>query len=162
MKTFLHHRLPLFAAALWWGSLTTLGFVVVPLLFAHLPTLAIAGGTAAKLFNAQTWLSAGCAVLLLIVMQARLRAQHEQIDDAPFAANASATSGAMVTSFLVASGLLLALLVEFGIAPRIVARDNVKLWHAVSSMLYLLQWGCAGAILWRLGSPQREISEKLA
>lgn len=152
MKFFLHQRLPLFAAALWWGSLTTLGFVVVPLLFAHLPTQAMAGGMAAKLFNAQTWLSAGCAVLLLMALQAQLRSQHEGLEDAPAAVNAPALSGAMVTSFLVASGLLLALLVEFGIAPRIVARDNVKLWHAVASTLYLLQWGCAGAVLWRLGA----------
>ena len=46
-------RLPVFAAALWWGSLTTTGFVVVPLLFAHLPTPALAGQTAARLFTAQ-------------------------------------------------------------------------------------------------------------
>jgi hypothetical protein len=28
---------------LWWGSLTTLAFFVVPMLFAHLPTPAMAG-----------------------------------------------------------------------------------------------------------------------
>ena len=31
-------RLPGLVAALWWGSLSTVGFLVVPLLFAHLPT----------------------------------------------------------------------------------------------------------------------------
>jgi hypothetical protein len=36
-------RLPVMLAALWWGSLTAVGFVVVPLLFAHLPTPAMAG-----------------------------------------------------------------------------------------------------------------------
>ena len=46
-------------AALWWGSLTTLGALVVPLLFVHLPSPALAGGMAAKLFAAQTWLSTG-------------------------------------------------------------------------------------------------------
>ena len=30
-------RLPLLAAALWWGSLTAIGFLAVPLLFAHAP-----------------------------------------------------------------------------------------------------------------------------
>ena len=34
-------RLPVYAAALWWGSLTTIGFLVVPLLFMHLPTCRI-------------------------------------------------------------------------------------------------------------------------
>ena len=28
-------RLPLLAAALWWGSLTAIGFVAVPLLFSY-------------------------------------------------------------------------------------------------------------------------------
>jgi hypothetical protein len=54
-------------AALWWGSLTTLGSVVVPLLFKHLPSPAAAGAMAAKLFGAQTWVSLGCALLLLLV-----------------------------------------------------------------------------------------------
>jgi hypothetical protein len=48
-------RLELFVAALWWGSLTTLGFGVVPLLFARLGSPAQAGQMAAQLFSAQTW-----------------------------------------------------------------------------------------------------------
>ncbi len=58
-------KLPLWAAALWWGSLTTLGFLVVPLLFVHLPSPALAGGMAARLFTAQTWLSVVCTLLLI-------------------------------------------------------------------------------------------------
>ena len=60
-------RLPVFIAALWWGSLATLGALVVPLLFVHLPTPALAGSMAARLFAAQTWVSVACAVLLLLV-----------------------------------------------------------------------------------------------
>ena len=60
-------RLPVFVAALWWGSLTTIGALVVPMLFAHLSTPAMAGGMAARLFAAQTWVSVGGGVLLLIV-----------------------------------------------------------------------------------------------
>ena len=48
-------RVAPFAAALWWGSLTAVGFVVVPLLFKFLPTPAMAGHMAARLFTAQTW-----------------------------------------------------------------------------------------------------------
>jgi hypothetical protein len=48
--------------------------------------------------------------------------------------------------------VLLALLSEFGVAPRIVARDNLKLWHAVGSGMYLLQWACAGVTLWKVGN----------
>ena len=60
-------RLSIVLAALWWGSLTGLGFVVVPLLFMHLPSPAAAGAMAAKLFTAQTWIGIACAMLLLLV-----------------------------------------------------------------------------------------------
>jgi hypothetical protein len=29
-----------------------------------------------------------------------------------------------------------------------VARDNLKLWHALGSALYLAQWVCASALLY--------------
>lgn len=128
-------RLPVFLAALWWGSLTTLGFFVVPMLFAHLPTPAMAGGMAARLFTAQTWVTLACGLLLL--MTSRQKGTRAPTDWAP---------GAMV---FIVGGLLLALLVEFAVAPRIVARENLKLWHAVGSGMYLLQWLCAGAVLWK-------------
>ena len=50
----MYERLPVFLAALWWGSLCSIGFVAVPMLFAHLPTPALAGFMADKLFAAQT------------------------------------------------------------------------------------------------------------
>jgi hypothetical protein len=134
-------RLPLIAAALWWGSLSTLGFLVVPLLFAHLPTPAMAGGMAARLFTAQTWVSTACGLLLLML-------------SAPRQGQASAEWAQPVMAFIL-GGLLLALLGEFGVAPRIVARDNLKLWHAVGSGMYLLQWLCAGAVFWRLAAAPR-------
>jgi len=55
-------------AALWWGSLTTVGFFVVPMLFANLPTPAMAGNMAAKLFSAQTWVALICGLLLLLLL----------------------------------------------------------------------------------------------
>ena len=53
----------------------------------------------------------------------------------------------------VVAGLLLALLAEYGVAPRIVARETLKLWHSVGSAMYLLQGLCAGVVLWKLTSP---------
>nr|WP_068834653.1 DUF4149 domain-containing protein [Polaromonas jejuensis] len=133
-------RFSLLLAALWWGSLTGLGFVVVPLLFMHLGSPAAAGAMAAKLFTAQTWLSTGCAMLMLLVLNRK---------DGP--ALSPPADAAM--KFIVA-GLLLALLVEFGVAPRIVnARaegGDLKLWHGLGSAMYLGQWLCAGFALWRL------------
>ncbi|RYF76753.1 MAG: DUF4149 domain-containing protein [Comamonadaceae bacterium] len=135
-------RLPVFAAALWWGSLTAIGFLVVPMLFAHLPTPALAGGTAARLFGAQTWVSIGCALLLLMFAR--------PIDTAT--GRPGQSQGAVAFILL---GLLLALIAEFGVSPRIVARENLRLWHGVGSAMYLAQWLCAGVVLWRLqdGSP---------
>lgn len=126
------------AAALWWGSLTTTGFIVVPLLFANLPSTALAGQTAAKLFNAQTWIAVGCAVLLMLSSRSRSSARIGW------------ASGALLFVF---AGLLLALLAEFAVAPRIVARENLKLWHSVGSGMYLLQWACAGVVLWKVTAP---------
>jgi hypothetical protein len=54
------------------------------------------------------------------------------------------------------SGLLLALLSEFAVAPRIVARENLRLWHSVGSAMYVLQWLCAGVTFWKL-TPSRQV-----
>jgi hypothetical protein len=129
-------RLSVMLAALWWGSLTTLGFLVVPMLFAHLPTPAQAGGMAARLFSAQTWVSTGCGVLLL--MSFRSNPAY------PIAKWSYSAIG------LIVSALLIALIVEFGVAPRIVTRENLRVWHTVGSALYALQWLCTGLLLWRL------------
>ena len=40
-------RVALMLAALWWGSLTTIGFLVVPMLFARLGNPSVAGNFAA-------------------------------------------------------------------------------------------------------------------
>ena len=129
-------RLPLWVAALWWGSLSTLGFLVVPMLFAHLPTAALAGAVAAKLFSAQTWVSCVCGLILLMDSRSDRTLAIVPITQA--------------TIIFIVSGMLLALLSEFAVAPRIVARENLRLWHGVGSAMYLLQWICAGVTLWKL------------
>jgi hypothetical protein len=132
-------KLPLWAAALWWGSLTTVGFLVVPLLFMHLPSPALAGNMAARLFTAQAWVSVVCAVLLLLAARAPEDAAGKVLPGTPPGA-----------SLFIIGGLLLALLVEFAVAPRIVARENLALWHRVGSAMYVLQWVCAAITFWRL------------
>jgi hypothetical protein len=128
-------RVPVMAAALWWGSLTAIGLLAVPLLFAHLPTPALAGQVAAKLFAAQTWVAVVCG--LLVMISSRTGSEPVRMDWA---------SGAL---FYVIAGVLLALLVEFAVAPRIVARTNLRLWHGVGSVMYALQWVCAAVVLWK-------------
>ena len=133
-------RASVFAAALWWGSLTTIGFVVVPMLFAHLGIPAVAGQMAAKLFSAQAGIAVGCAVVLLLA--SRSGEEGQRMDWA---------GGALV---FVLAGVLLALLVEFAVAPRIVARENLRWWHSAGSVMVLLQWLCAGAALWKVTAPR--------
>ena len=137
-------RVAPFAAALWWGSLTAVGFMVVPLLFKFLPTPAMAGHMAARLFTAQTWVSVACGVVLLLVSRSNRPA-----------ALAGRAQAALVFIVL---GLLLALLIEFAVAPRIVARENLRLWHGAGSVMYVVQWLCAAAVLWRITAEPREPS----
>lgn len=51
-------------------------------------------------------------------------------------------------------GMLLAVFVQFGVAPRIEARQNLKLWHSVGSVLYAMHWLCALAVLWCTANPR--------
>ncbi|AMO21654.1 hypothetical protein GCM10027034_02460 [Ramlibacter solisilvae] len=134
-------RVPVLAAALWWGSLTAIGFMAVPLLFVHLPTPALAGQTAAKLFSAQTWVSLGCGVMMLLA--SRSPGEPARMDWG---------RGALV---FVVAGLLCALLQEFAIAPRIMARENLRLWHGIGSGLFALQWLCALVTLCKLAPGSR-------
>ena len=127
-------RLPALVAALWWGSLTTIGFLVVPLLFAHLPSPMLAGNMAAKLFAAQTWVAVACCLVLLLISRPK-----QAVAQYPWA------QAAMV---FILGGLLLALLTQFGVAPRIVARQELRLWHSVGTVMYVLQWCCALTVLW--------------
>jgi hypothetical protein len=136
----MRYRFGLMIAALWWGSLTALGFVIVPLLFTFLPSPAAAGQMAAKLFTAQTWLSIACTMFLLLIYNQK---GHESQDIRAQAA----------IKFIV-TGLLLVVLVEFGLSPRIVSAradgGNLKLLHGLGSAMYFGQWLCAGFALWRL------------
>jgi hypothetical protein len=128
-------RLAVMALALWWGSLSAIAGFVVPMLFANLPTPAMAGNLAGRLFGAQTWVSLACGGLVLLVMRSNA--------DNPSVRWSFSAIG------LVAISMLAALLVEFGVAPRILAREDLKLWHTVGSALYALQWLCTGLLLWR-------------
>ncbi|MDB5889795.1 MAG: hypothetical protein JWP47_626 [Polaromonas sp.] len=136
----LRYRFGVIVAALWWGSLTSLGCIVVPQLFIHLPSPAAAGAMAARLFTAQAWLGMACAMLLLMIFNRKEAADQ--------------TNHAQHAIKLIVAGLFLTLLVEFAVAPRIMhARaegGNLKFWHALASAMYLGQWLCAGFALWRL------------
>jgi uncharacterized membrane protein len=106
------------------------------MLFAHLPTPAMAGTMAAKLFTVQTWISVVCGMSLLLLF----RSNRPLVP----------VETARAATLFVAGGILLALLVEFAVAPHIVARDNLALWHRVGSGMYFVQWVCALVVFSKL------------
>ena len=134
---------PVWVAALWWGSLTTLGFGVVPLLFATLPTPALAGNMAARLFEVQTGVSVVLGAALLVASRA------PRINGL-----AGRAHGAAV---FILGGIVMALLAQFAVTPHIVARDNLRLWHTLGTVLYVLQWACAAATFRCMVRPERPV-----
>ena len=129
-------RLPVLAAALWWGSLSAIGFLAVPLLFANAASPAVAGNLAGKLFSGPCWLGLGCGLVLL--MSAR---------DREGTASLGWAQGAVAYVLL---GVLAALLQEFAIAPRILARQDLAFWHTAGTAAYAAQWLCALVVLWKV------------
>lgn len=133
---------PLWLAALWWGGMSAVSFVVVPTLFARLGP-PVAGPVAAQLFAVQ---STGVIVvglaLLLWLRQQRQRAQAQDM------------AALMGTMALVLLAMLAALLQEFAVAERIVSArstgGDLRLWHGLGSALVFLQWLCGAWVFKRL------------
>lgn len=134
-------RVPVLAAALWWGSLSAIGFIAVPLLFANAPSKAIAGNLAGHLFTGQSWLGIGCGVLVLASAR-----------DAEGTARMDWAHGAVGYALV---GLLAAVLQEFAVAPHILAREELAFWHSAGTALYAAQWLCALVVLWKQVSAAR-------
>lgn len=135
--TPLQARLPLLLAALWWGSLTAMGGVAVPVLQAHLPSPTQAAAACAALLAAQTWISIACCALLLVVSKRKYAERQE--------------AWAQAAMVFVLGGLLLALVAQYGVAPRVAARQGA-VWQYASVALHVLQWCCALCTLWKVAA----------
>ena len=135
---------PLLLVALWWGGLSALSFVAVPLAFAHFGSPALAGPYAARLFQIQSWASLFAAPGLLLWVRV-------QTARSPMPA-AAALLASLLPWLLLAA--LAALVQEFGVAQRILSArgsgGDLRLWHGAGTVLVLLQWGCALRVLTRL------------
>jgi hypothetical protein len=156
-------RLPLMLAALWWGSATAVGAWVVPMLFAHLGSPALAGAMAARLFTAQTWVALLCGLLMLWCWR-RLAsgrdssgsveagcADSDPLERRPAVDRELADQAPQGLDIWILAGMLAAAVMEWGVSPRILARENLALWHSIGSALFAVQWLAAGVTLWRLG-----------
>lgn len=136
-------RAPLLVAALWWGGLSGLSFVAVPMAFAFFGNPAVAGPFAAKLFQAQAWISLVAALALLV--WGRLERMR----------GGEVTARWVLLPWLLLAALA-ALVQEHGVAERILtARStggNLRLWHGVGTGLILLQWLSALRVLYWLAA----------
>jgi general stress protein CsbA len=123
----------LLSLALWWGSLTTIGFVVIPLLFQHLPNKQVAGQLAAQMFSHQAYVSWACCALLLVTLGKKKQSNIHN------------------NQLLIFLGVVFSLLVYFIVAPQIALRQNLKLWHSLGTAFFGGQWLCASVLLYRHG-----------
>jgi hypothetical protein len=146
MKNSMQSRLSLLAAAIWWAGVSALGFWIVPMLFARLPTPTMAGNLAAQLFAQQSWIALACGAVLLLLNR-RAAAMRDGVPANPHA---------KTTLVIVLIALFVVIVNQYGVSPRIVARENLRLWHGLGSALYLVQWLCVTALLWRWpGQPDK-------
>lgn len=136
------YRWPALLATLWWGGLTALAMVAVPLAFAHFDNPALAGPYAARLFQVIAWTSV--VVSLLLLVWGRTQTLH---------AGSGVSLRWPLLPWLLAAALA-ALLQEQAVAERILtarsAGGNLRLWHGLGSGLVLLQWLCALRVWWWL------------
>jgi hypothetical protein len=140
-------RMRCLVAALWAGSLWTVGYLVAPTLFATLADRVLAGTVAASMFRSQAWLSIVCALLMLVLLRF------------------SVPDGRRTLLVLVLSMLACTLAVHFGLQPLMAAlresagpggvmasaaRTRFGLLHGVSSLIFMLQSLLAGALVWKM------------
>jgi hypothetical protein len=145
-------RMRCLIAALWAGSLWTVGYLVAPTLFATLSDRVLAGTVAASMFRSQAWLSIACAALLLVLLQMKM------VELAP-----------RRTLLLLALAILLGtLVVHFGLQPMMAAlreaaaasgsggvmesaqKSRFGMLHGISSMIFMVQSVLAGVLVWKM------------
>jgi hypothetical protein len=133
-------RLCRLLAALWWGGMAGMAFVAVPVIFAAAPDKAVAGGIAARVFDAHAYwvMTAGVLLGLLAQWEPLCRARRANV--------------------LIWAVVVLAAINHWAVAPMIVSArasgGDLALWHGLGSALVLLCFLLAAAANWRLSARQ--------
>ena len=142
-------RIRCLIAALWAGSLWTVGYLVAPTLFATLSDRVLAGTVAASMFRSQAWLSIVCAVLLLVLLQMKM-------------VETEARRTLLVLALAILFGTLV---VHFGLQPMMAAlreaagaggvvesaqKARFGMLHGVSSIIFMVQSLLAGVLVWKM------------
>ena len=145
-------RLFLILAGLWVGSLCTVGFLVVPTIFANLQDRQVAGMIAAAIFQAEAYLSVLVCVALLLLANFLIKRSIENYRS---------------VRWVILVLLLISALTCFGIIPYmnglrtealllgmpVMASPSAALFgrlHGISSGLFLLQSALGLWMVWRL------------
>jgi len=146
-------RIRLLVAALWAGSLWTVGYLVAPTLFATVSDRVLAGTIAASMFNIEAWVSIGCALAMLVLIWLSQGAAAGGGIFASAAAYSAAQARRMVVLIVVVM-LGCTLVSHFGLQPMMAslraaagpggvmeaaAKGQFGMLHGVSSGIYLVQ-----------------------
>jgi hypothetical protein len=123
---------------LWVGSMWMLGYVVVPTLFKMLPDRQLAGMVAGQLFTLLAYIGIACALYLLVyqLQQSGRRALQHGYFRVTLAMLLLVLIGQFVMQPILADLKVQALpldVMHSAFAPQF------KTWHAVSSILFLIQ-----------------------
>lgn len=137
--------LPVLASCAWVGGMWAIGYIAAPVLFQSLPDKALAGMVAGRMFAVTAYMGMVCAAILL----------------AYFFVKRGRQCLGQGECWIVALMLLLILLGQFGMQPLLADlkaqalplyvmesayADRFRLWHGISSMVFLLQ-SLLGAVL---------------
>lgn len=126
------------ALTLWVGSLWTVGYLAVPILFQAQPDKQLAGMLAGEMFRVQGFVGITCGVYLLLR------------DGVKFGKLALRQPAFLAIALM----LLITLAIQFGIQPMMAGlksqalplevmksplADSFAMWHGISSILYLIE-----------------------
>ena len=148
----LFQRLFLLIAGVWVGSLFTVGYLVVPTIFANLQDRQVAGMIAAAIFQAEAYVSVLVCVTLLLMANKLIKRNIEHYRS---------------TRWVILALLLISALTCFGLIPYmdtlrqealllgipVMASPSASLFgrlHGISSVLFLIQSLLGLWMVWRL------------
>ncbi len=142
-------RARLLVAALWAGSLWTIGYVVAPTLFLSLHDNVLAGTIVGFLLRTEAWLAVGCAITLyLLVRFSGIEPVRKR-----------------TLSLLIVGMLACALVIHVGVQPMMASLKEAAgaaglkgtpegrqfgILHGVSQLVYLVESVLAGVLLVKL------------
>lgn len=131
---------------LWVGALWAIGYLAVPLLFAHLDDRLLAGALAGRMFTALSYvgLVAGLALLVTIVLRREANWRRSRL----------AMVILMLVMVVIGEFVIQPIMTELkllGLVAGSVQAASFAVWHGVASILYLIN-SLLGLLLVVLGN----------